>query len=72
MAIEMHSLLDNDVWKLVEPPKDRKIVGSKWVFKVKTSEDGEVVRYKAWLVTQGFTPVKGADYDETFCPVVSR
>ena len=70
MAKEMHSLQDNDVWELVEPPKDRKIVGSKWVFKVKTNEDGKVERYKARLVAQGFTQVKGADYDETFCPVV--
>ena len=27
--------------KLVEPPKNRKLVVSKWVFKVKTNEDGE-------------------------------
>ena len=69
MAKEMHSLQD-DVWELVEPPKDRKIVGSKWVFKVKTNEDGKVERYKARLVAQGFTLVKGADYDETLCPMV--
>ena len=70
MAAEMHSLMDNEVWELVELPKDRKPVGSKWVFKVKTNEYGEVERYKARLVAQGFTQVKGADYDETFCPVV--
>ena len=70
MAAEMHSLLDNDVWELVELPKDRKPVESKWVFKVKTNEYGEVECYKARLVVQGFTQVKGADYDETVCPVV--
>ena len=70
MEAEMCSLQDNNVWELVELPKDRKPVGSKWVFKVKTNEDGEVNRYKARLVAQGFTQVKGADYDETFCPVV--
>ena len=70
MKTEMCSLQDNNVWELVELPKDRKPVGSKWVFKVKTNEDGEVERYKARLVAQGFTQVKGADYDETFCPIV--
>lgn len=52
--------------------KNRKVVGSKWVFKVKTDEDGEVEHYKARLVAQGFTQVKGADYDETFCPMAVR
>ncbi|ORU94049.1 MAG: hypothetical protein A6F71_09125 [Cycloclasticus sp. symbiont of Poecilosclerida sp. M] len=70
MKAEMRLLQDNDVWELVELPKDRKNVGSKWVFKVKTNEDGDVEHYKARLVAQGFMQVKGADYDEMFCPVV--
>ena len=55
MEMEMQSLRDNDVWELVEPPKDRKVVGSKWVFKVKTDENGHVERYKDRLVAQGYT-----------------
>ena len=57
------------MWELVELPDGRKPVGSRWVFKVKRNEHGEVERYKARLVAQGFTQVKGADYDETFSPV---
>ena len=70
MEKEMKSLQENEVWDLVELPRGRKPVGSKWVFKVKTDEDGNVERYKARLVAQGFTQKFGADYDETFCPVV--
>ena len=66
----MKSLQENEVWDLVELPRGRKPVGSKWVFKVKTDEDGNVERYKARLVAQGFTQKFGADCDETFCPVV--
>lgn len=70
MDRELESLRINDVWDLVELPKDRKAVGSKWVFKLKMNADGSVERYKARLVAQGFTQKFGVDYDETFCPVV--
>ena len=66
----MKSLRENEVWDLVELPKDRSPVGSKWVYKLKTGADGSVERYKARLVAQGFSQKFGTDYDETFCPVV--
>ena len=72
MKTEMMSLKENDVWDLVKLPADKKTVGSKWVYKVKTGEDGSVQRYKARLVAQGFTQKYGADFDETFCPVVRQ
>ena len=70
MEKEMESLRTYDVWDLVELPRDRKAVGSKWVYKLKKNADGSVERYKARLVAQGFTQKFGIDYDETFCPVV--
>jgi hypothetical protein len=44
-------------------------MGTKWVFKNKQGEDGEVVRNKARLVAQGFSQVEGLDFGETFAPV---
>ena len=70
MKKEMESLYENEVWDLVEPPKGRKIVGSKWVFKEKMGADGTTEHYKARLVAQGFSQKRGLDYDETFSPVV--
>ena len=70
MEEEMKSLHDNDVWDLVELPAGRKTVGCKWVFKEKVRADGNVDRYKARLVAQGFSQQYGLDYDETFSPVV--
>ena len=70
METEMQSLKANKVWDLVELPKGRKAIGSKWVYKVKTGADGQIERYKARLVAQGFSQKYGDDYDETFCPVV--
>ena len=70
MNLEMDSLHDNDVWDLVELPKGQKVVGSKWVFKLKTNEYGSVEKCKARLVAQGYSQEKGLNYDETFSPVV--
>ena len=65
MEEEMQSLQNNEVWELVEPPLGRKVVGCKWVYKIKRDGDGRIERYKARLVA-----TLGADYDETFSPVV--
>ena len=53
MKTEMKSLWLNEVWELVEPPSNQKIVGSKWIFKCKLDADGTVEHYKARLVAQG-------------------
>ncbi|GKC14757.1 ribonuclease H-like domain-containing protein, partial [Tanacetum coccineum] len=70
MNNKMDALLRNDTWDIVDLPKDRKAVGSKWIFKIKYKASGEIDRYKARLVVQGFGQKKGIDYEETFSPVV--
>jgi len=40
MDQEMKSLEENEVWELVKLPKDRKTVGCKWVYKLKSGPDG--------------------------------
>ena len=66
---EMDSLMEHETWSLTKLPPGRKIVGSKWVFKVKLDENGEAARYKCRLVAQGYTQVQRVDYHETFAPV---
>ena len=70
MKGEFQSLCENQVWDLVPPPRDCKVINSKWVFKCKQGENGLVERYKARLVAQGYSQRPGIDYDETFSPVV--
>ena len=55
---EYSSLVSNETWELVPPPKDANIVRSKWVLKVKRDADGNINRYKARLVTQEYSDTR--------------
>ena len=60
---EYKSLMDNETWKLVELPPERKSIGCKWVFRTKLNENGEVERFKARLVAKGYAQTYGIDYE---------
>jgi hypothetical protein len=70
MHEEMYSLATNDTWSLTPLPEGRKAIGCRWLYKVKTNQHGEIVKYKARLVAQGFSQVEGIDFDEVYAPVV--
>ena len=70
MLEEYHALMDNFTWSLVPKPAGVNIVTGKWIFCHKFHTDGSLARYKARWVVRGFTQQEGADYDETFSPVV--
>ncbi|GKE01068.1 putative ribonuclease H-like domain-containing protein, partial [Tanacetum coccineum] len=57
------------VWRLVDLPKGKHAIGTKWVYRNKKDERGIVVKNKERLVAQGYTQEEGIDYDEVFAPV---
>ncbi len=66
---EFHNMLKRGVWQRIkkkEVPKDRRTIGSKWVFTQK--RDG---RYRARLCGLGYTQVAGIDFNANFAPVVN-
>ena len=59
----------NNIWILVNRPIDHPIIGTKWVFRNKLNEKGQVIRNKARLVAKGYNQEEGIDFDETYVPV---
>ncbi|CAI7750598.1 unnamed protein product [Closterium sp. NIES-54] len=70
MDAEFNSLIENEAWELVELPKGRRPISSKWVFKVKSGADGALERFKSRLVAKGFQQKEKVDFGEIFAPVV--
>jgi hypothetical protein len=69
MHEELDQIVKNDTWELVPRPKNKNVIGTKWVFRNKLNEDGQVTRNKARLVCKGYAQIEGIDFEETFAPV---
>ena len=67
---EVLSFEENQTWELVSYRKGVRRVGSQSVFSVKLDQSGNVTRWKARLVAQGFSQRPGVDFIETYAPVV--
>jgi hypothetical protein len=69
MDEELDQIEKNDTWELGPRRKNKNVIGTKWVFRNKLNEDGQVTGNKARLVCKGYTQIEGIDFEETFAPV---
>ena len=46
MNEELYQIEKNETWELVPRPEDKNIVGTKWIFKNKFNQDGQVIKNK--------------------------
>jgi hypothetical protein len=69
MDEELDQIEKNDTWELVPRPKNKNVIGTKWVFRNKLNEYGQITRNKARLVCKGYAQIEGIDFEETFFPV---
>ena len=61
MEEEIEQIQKNKIWSLVPRPKDKNVIGTKWVFRNKLDENGEVTRNKEILVCKGYAQEEGID-----------
>ena len=67
---EYNHHVTNGTWVIETPPSGARVLGGRWVFDIKRGPDGEITRYKARWVAQGFRQVEGIDFFESYSGVV--
>ena len=69
ICLEFKKMLDMGVWRHVkrnDHPNDHRLVGCRWVFKVKRNGV-----YRARLVARGLSQIPGVDFTDNYSPVVN-
>ena len=66
---ELANLKNHGVYRWVHLKPGQKTVDAKWVFKVKSRNDGGIDKFKSRLVARGFRQIYQQDFIETHAPV---
>ncbi|KAF2354003.1 Reverse transcriptase RNA-dependent DNA polymerase [Trinorchestia longiramus] len=67
MSDEMAALVDNETIELVAKPKERSVIGGRWVYSVKSGPNDQEI-FKARYVAKGYSQVADVDFTKTFSP----
>ena len=74
MHKEVQALRDMGVFELVprsQVPDGKKVIKTRFVYKIKQNPDGTIKKFKSRLIVQGFLLRYGVDYYDTYSSVVS-
>ena len=66
---EIDSITKKEVLEPAVLPSGKKLLKTKWVYKLKHGAEGELKSFKVRLVACGYAQVYGVDFDETYSPV---
>ena len=66
---ELYELDLNGTFQVVKCPPGRKPIPCRWVYDIKRNSAGNIERFKARLVVQGFRQIEGIDFQNTFSAV---
>ena len=69
MHDELLQFQRNVIQTLVPRPDGKHIIGTKWIFRNKTNEEGNMIRNKTHPVAEGYSQMEGVDYNEIFAPI---
>jgi hypothetical protein len=69
MKKEMSAVEALGTMKIVDRPRGVNVLPSKFIYKIKEDEKGDIKEYKSRWVPLGCNQREGVDYDETFAPV---
>lgn len=60
---ELQALENNHTWEMVHLPQGKKLIGSKWVYKIKLNADGSLERCKVRLVAKRYNQKYGIGFE---------
>jgi hypothetical protein len=69
MEEELEYIEKNETWELVPRPKDKNVIGTKWVFRNKLNEDGQITKNKARLECKGYSQFEVLYFEENLSPI---
>lgn len=66
MNEELDQIEKNQTWELVPRPTNKIFIGTKWVFRKKSNENGQVEINNAILACKFYAQIEGIDFYDTF------